>query len=881
MERTQPFSTWTSARGSRHLGYRRLGPRALLVGIVALAAWLRFYGLDASSLWSDEGNTWAIVQRSFAMIARDAGADIHPPGYYWLLRLWTLGWGTDAYALRAFSALCGVGVVLYTYVIARQIAAVNLRGFFWLGYVLPLVAAFGVAVNPFQIYYSQEARMYMPLALAAGGLYSAILAYTANENTTSDDTTNEAAGKRVGLHGLLFWLWGSIGLWLHYSFPFLLLGAGLYYLHCWWHGPRVWTRLARFVGLSLAIVASFLPWLPIALGQIFSWPGGNVAMGLGEGVGLTLQTWLAGPRGDDLRPESLWLWAAGVLPLVGLWAMYRGNFHIREPGGSKPVVQTDPVAEPGPADNRSADNRVERVGANHPVLAVALWWLLPVLMMFGLGLFTEAFLKFLLTASVPWAIACAWAIAAARSTRLGGAILTGAILAVVVAGASLLAVQLLPAYYQDPLARDNYAGIARYVAAHSRVATADPQDPATAGRDTLVILNAPGQLDVWNYYDPGVPVLALPATRPADRAATEAALAAAVDDRTRIFGVFWATDEADPESIVESWLGRHAFAGLESWQGNVRLIDYSLPANLECSPVAPRPRFVNPVDGESGPVPVLTQLCREQMVHRPGDDRTMALAAGDVLLMGLHWTVENGDLADAGLGGPAMTLQLLDGRNQVVGQRDAPLSLERDLPAQNHGIPVPVGTPPGNYRLLLAVYDPVDGHRWRVATHAVTDEDATGGNVTEGDAQIDVPGDALWLGTVHIARPQSGGAGLVDAQFVVHREMGPVTLVGYDLHRRDYAHAPQTSVAPGDPVQFTFYWQAPAVLPPDWPDDQTLTLVLGQNRHVVPLAGGDYPTGLWQADEIVRTRLELPWDGTTRHPTLTIGNHTIRLAPIP
>ena len=65
---------------------RRLADLAL-AGVLLLALALRFYRLDGSSLWSDEGNTWALVQRSWGQIARDAAVDIHPPGYYWLLKL--------------------------------------------------------------------------------------------------------------------------------------------------------------------------------------------------------------------------------------------------------------------------------------------------------------------------------------------------------------------------------------------------------------------------------------------------------------------------------------------------------------------------------------------------------------------------------------------------------------------------------------------------------------------------------------------------------------------------------------------------------------------------------------------------------------------------
>ena len=39
--------------------------------VLVIAAVLRFYCLSCSSLWHDEGNTWALMARSFADIATD------------------------------------------------------------------------------------------------------------------------------------------------------------------------------------------------------------------------------------------------------------------------------------------------------------------------------------------------------------------------------------------------------------------------------------------------------------------------------------------------------------------------------------------------------------------------------------------------------------------------------------------------------------------------------------------------------------------------------------------------------------------------------------------------------------------------------------------
>ncbi|MCB0070250.1 MAG: glycosyltransferase family 39 protein, partial [Caldilineaceae bacterium] len=142
----------------------------LIMAVLALATALRFYALDHSSLWSDEGNTWALVQRPFAQIARDAAADIHPPGYYWALKAWTALWGTSAWALRSFSAVAGVLLVAAIAAVAAQFRSARHRRA-----LFPTLAALTAAVNPFQIYYSQEARMYMLLAVEGAGVFWAML----------------------------------------------------------------------------------------------------------------------------------------------------------------------------------------------------------------------------------------------------------------------------------------------------------------------------------------------------------------------------------------------------------------------------------------------------------------------------------------------------------------------------------------------------------------------------------------------------------------------------------------------------------------------------------------------------------------------------------
>jgi len=129
----------------------------VLALILGIAAALRFYNLDAQSLWADEGNSAALATRSLAAISADAANDIHPPLYYWLLHLWTSIFGHAESGLRSLSAVFGVLLVLATAELGRRLY--HTAG----GFAAGLIAA----VAPFQIYYSQETRMYILVALEA------------------------------------------------------------------------------------------------------------------------------------------------------------------------------------------------------------------------------------------------------------------------------------------------------------------------------------------------------------------------------------------------------------------------------------------------------------------------------------------------------------------------------------------------------------------------------------------------------------------------------------------------------------------------------------------------------------------------------------------
>ncbi len=132
--------------------------RALDVAIVLLAGIVRVCGLRTQSLWMDEAFSHLFATLPLGLAWRAMIVDaVHPPLYYLLLRPWLTLAGDGEFALRFPSALAGVLTVALLLRVGRD----------WLGEGAARWAALLLALNPFHVWYSQEARMYALLGLSS------------------------------------------------------------------------------------------------------------------------------------------------------------------------------------------------------------------------------------------------------------------------------------------------------------------------------------------------------------------------------------------------------------------------------------------------------------------------------------------------------------------------------------------------------------------------------------------------------------------------------------------------------------------------------------------------------------------------------------------
>jgi uncharacterized membrane protein len=133
-----------------------------LGALIVLAAAIRIITIDNQSFWQDEALTAYEAQLPFgAMLHTVAHVETTPPLYFVLIWAWGHVFGTGEIALRSVSTIAGVALVPIAYLAARELISR------WAGV---LAAAF-TAVNPFMIWYSQEARAYMLLGALCGASF--------------------------------------------------------------------------------------------------------------------------------------------------------------------------------------------------------------------------------------------------------------------------------------------------------------------------------------------------------------------------------------------------------------------------------------------------------------------------------------------------------------------------------------------------------------------------------------------------------------------------------------------------------------------------------------------------------------------------------------
>ena len=666
--------------------------------VLLLAASLRFYRIGYQSYWNDEGNSLGLSGRGVGTIVQSAAADIHPPGYYLALKPWAALVGTSEPALRGFSALAGVILVALLYRLGKH----------YFGPGAGVGAALLGAINPFLVYYAQEARMYALLATLAAASFLLFSQWLRSSRPPAAPWGDRRLGAAYSIIT-------AAGLYTHYAFGFVLLAENLAALggllahgraraattlnaapapgtphgpptsH---HGsgrqaqpartfPASQGRWLAWLGWQTLTAALYLPWAATAWRQLTTWPAERAAPAPGAAL-LDLSRYLA--FGRTLPTSAALAGLAGAAVLLGLGLRRRGQ-----------------------------------------TITPLLWLVVPAGLTLSLGLLTEAFAKFLLVAVPALCLLVGHGLAAvpvgSRSRRGNGQPLarkdqgghggpplrealhgTGNTIPgprqsltqyVVVAALWLAATATLAAgtvaslnnlYFNPLYFRDDYRGIARYVEGLAR-----PGD--------AVITIAPNQVEAFGYYHrAGAPIYPLPRTRPLDPAETDAALAEIAAQHPRLFVLYWGDEQADPEHRVEQWLNTRTFKAGEAWYGQVRLATYAAAAPAEAPST-----LSGAVFGEA-----ITLVG----YHVPDGN----LVAGDILQVTLFWRTDTPMEARYKVfvhlyADPSAPPAAQQDSEPGGGLRPTSTWPAGEVVADNHGVLIPADLPAGEYTLSIGLYE--------------------------------------------------------------------------------------------------------------------------------------------------------------------------------
>ncbi|MFN8533991.1 MAG: glycosyltransferase family 39 protein [Dehalococcoidia bacterium] len=473
----------------------------MIVVLLLVAFALRVFRLGAQSFWADEGYGLYLASESLPDLGRDILVDLnHVPLYFFALHAWIRLAGDGEFAVRYFSLAGGILTVVLTYRLGRVL----------FGRLVALVAAAVATVAPFQVYYSQEARMHI--------WTTAICLLAANALVWALDRPGDWR------RWALFSVAGAVGLYTFYYAGFVLAGlstaGGLVLLR-----RRDWSAFGLLAAANGAILFAFSPWAALAASRLAEQAQHKgkdfVTYDLSGFLNLNWKTFIAGVTAE---PDRLaWpIWPVVLALLLGLLA--HGRYRLLAP----------------------------------------LYLAVPLAGVFLVNLRFPHFLpRYLLLATPPFylLIAAGLALPLVRrgrwATLATPAALAAAAVVLVTSGQSLANNYFDPAYF-----RDDYRGVARTIAAG-----AQPDDVIVLNAPWQ-IYNFP------YYYRGDLATVGLPHEDPLDPAITEPKLRTLIAAHPGVWLVLYGNASMDPTSYVETWLDEHAYKVDDTWYGTIRLARY-------------------------------------------------------------------------------------------------------------------------------------------------------------------------------------------------------------------------------------------------------------------------------------------------------------------
>lgn len=242
--------------------------------LVALV--LRVKGLGATNIWLDEANSWRVARLPWGAMLDNLRSSPLGPLYFVLLKLWMALFGDSEVALRAPSLIASILLIPVAYLIGVRVFSRRAA----------VVGAVLLTLSPLQLYFAQEARMYMPLTLFAALYFLGYLRWR-------DATTEPAVGGEPGSASrALAWYAVAGTVMIYTNVISATLIAALNIDAFWLLAQRRKRGVARtgrsataWIAANAAIAAAFLVYLlTVHLGSAGASQGWRGALGVTEAV---------------------------------------------------------------------------------------------------------------------------------------------------------------------------------------------------------------------------------------------------------------------------------------------------------------------------------------------------------------------------------------------------------------------------------------------------------------------------------------------------------------------------------------------------------------------------------------------------------------------
>ena len=215
-----------------------------LIAIIILGIFLRLFYLGVRPFDGDEGIMVLIANNSWSELLVRASADVHPPLYHVLLKLF-LNFGISTWTVRLLSAICGIIFVYLIYIFFKKL----LQNIFPESNKISLVATLLAAISPYLVYPSQEARMYSLFALLSLGSYYFCLSII----------------EKSSWKNWIFYILFSVAMIYTQYLGVVVLASQFIYLLIF--EPSFKNKIWQWIILWMAIIALFIPQFSTAINQ--------------------------------------------------------------------------------------------------------------------------------------------------------------------------------------------------------------------------------------------------------------------------------------------------------------------------------------------------------------------------------------------------------------------------------------------------------------------------------------------------------------------------------------------------------------------------------------------------------------------------------------